>query len=105
MVHGLEFMAFIMSPEAGGIFAVLLLAIALFFYRGGLCHRVMQGAMNKFNEALQEDFAAVRANQSVCPKDMSDRFEKVNTQYAQTATRPLALPFLNLPIFKHQCMC
>ena len=104
LVMGLV-MAFIMSPELAVVyFAVLpVLAIALFFIvkRVGPLYRVMQGAMDKLNEALQEDFAAVRAIKAYVREGyVSERFEKVNTQYAQTATKTFGTSVLNLPIFQ-----
>ena len=104
LVMGLV-MAFIMSPELAVVyFAVLpFLAIALFFIvkRVGPLYRVMQGAMDKLNEALQEDFAAVRAIKAYVREGyVSERFEKVNTQYAQTATKTFGTSVLNLPIFQ-----
>ena len=104
LVMGLV-MAFIMSPELAVVyFAVLpFLAIALFFIvkRVGPLYRVMQSAMDKLNEALQEDFAAVRAIKAYVREGyVSERFEKVNTQYAQTATKTFGTSVLNLPIFQ-----
>lgn len=104
LVMGLV-MAFIMSPELAIVyFAVLpFLAIALFFIvkRVSPLYRVMQGAMDKLNEALQEDFAAVRAIKAYVREGyVSKRFEKVNTQYAQTATKTFGTSVLNLPIFQ-----
>lgn len=104
LVMGLV-MAFIMSPELAVVyFAVLpFLAIALFFIvkRVGPLYRVMQSAMDKLNEVLQEDFAAVRAIKAYVREGyVSDRFEKVNTQYAQTATKTFGTSVLNLPIFQ-----
>ena len=104
LVMGLV-MAFIMSPELAVVyFAVLpFLAIALFFIvkRVSPLYRVMQSAMDKLNEALQEDFAAVRAIKAYVREGyVSERFEKVNTQYAQTATKTFGTSVLNLPIFQ-----
>ena len=89
LVMGLV-MAFIMSPELAVVyFAVLpFLAIALFFIvkRVGPLYRVMQGAMDKLNEALQEDFAAVRAIKAYVREGyVSERF---------------GTAVLNLPIFQ-----
>ena len=104
LVMGLV-MAFIMSPELAIVyFAVLpFLAVALFFIvkRVSPLYRVMQSAMDKLNEALQEDFAAVRAIKAYVREGyVSERFEKVNTQYAQTATKTFGTSVLNLPIFQ-----
>ena len=67
----------------------------------GPLYRVLQHAMDRLNDALQEDLAAIRAIKAyVREGTIAERFEEVNGDLARTATRTFAGAVLNTPIFQ-----
>ena len=99
------FLACVMSPELAFVyFAVLpFLALCLFFIvtRVSPLYQALQGSMDKINEVLQEDFAAIRAIKAYVREGfVSDRFATVNAAYAKTATRTFGTSVMNVPAFQ-----
>ena len=104
LVMGLLF-AWVMSPELALVFFVVtpVLALAMFFVvrRVGPLYRVLQGAMDHLNDALQEDLAAIRVIKAyVREGHVAERFADVNGHLAETATRTFQTAVLNTPIFQ-----
>ena len=104
LVMGLVFAA-VMSAELAVVFFVVMpvLAVAMFFVvrRVGPLYRVLQGAMDQLNDALQEDLAAIRVIKAyVREGHVAERFEAVNGRLASTATRTFRTAVLNTPIFQ-----
>ena len=104
LVMGLVF-ASVMSLELAVVFFVVMpiLAVAMFFVvrTVGPLYRVLQGSMDRLNDALQEDLAAIRVIKAyVREGHVADRFEDVNGQLASTATRTFRTAVLNTPIFQ-----
>ena len=104
LVMGLIFAA-VMSAELAVVFFVVMpvLAVAMFFVvrRVGPLYRVLQGAMDQLNDALQEDLAAIRVIKAyVREGHVAERFEAVNGRLASTATRTFRTAVLNTPIFQ-----
>lgn len=104
MVMGL-LCAWLMSAELAVVFFVVMpvLAVAVFLVvrRVGPLYRVLQGVMDKLNDALQEDLAAIRVIKAyVREGHVAERFADVNGQLASTATRTFRTAVLNLPIFQ-----
>ena len=104
LVMGLVF-ASVMSLELAVVFFVVMpiLAVAMFFVvrTVGPLYRVLQGSMDRLNDALQEDLAAIRVIKAYVREDhVAGRFEDVNAQLASTATRTFRTAVLNTPIFQ-----
>ena len=104
MVMGL-LCAWLMSAELAVVFFVVMpvLAVAVFLVvrRVGPLYRVLQGVMDRLNDALQEDLAAIRVIKAyVREGHVAERFADVNGQLASTATRTFRTAVLNLPIFQ-----
>lgn len=98
-------LAFLMSPELAFVYFTVLpfLALCLVFIvtRVSPLYQALQGSMDKINEALQEDFAAIRAIKAYVREGfVSDRFAAVNGAYAQTATRTFGTSVMNVPAFQ-----
>ena len=104
LVMGLIAAAF-MSPELALVFFLVMpvLAVAMFFVvrRVAPLYRVLQRAMDRLNDALQEDLAAIRVIKAyVREGHVAERFDAVNGQLASTATRTFRTAVLNVPIFQ-----
>ena len=104
LVMGLLF-ASIMSAELAVVFFVVMpvLAVAMFLVvrRVGPLYRVLQGSMDRLNDALQEDLAAIRVIKAyVREGHVAERFASVNGSLASTATRTFRTAVLNTPIFQ-----
>ncbi|HIY50334.1 MAG TPA: ABC transporter ATP-binding protein/permease [Candidatus Olsenella avicola] len=104
LVMGLIFAA-VMSAELAVVFFVVMpvLAAAMFLVvrRVGPLYRVLQGAMDQLNDALQEDLAAIRVIKAyVREGHVAERFATVNGRLASTATRTFRTAVLNTPIFQ-----
>lgn len=104
LVIGL-FLACAMSPQLATVFFVLLplLAIALVFVVRGVApkYRILQTAMDRLNEVVQECTTAIRAIKAfVRGTWVEQRFGTVNQQLAHTATWTFRIAVLNTPLFQ-----
>ena len=80
-----------------------MLAVVLFFIvrRVGPLYRVLQGVMDRLNDALQEDLTAIRVIKAYVREDhVARRFSEVNSDLAATATRTFSGAVLNTPVFQ-----
>ena len=69
---------------------VLAVILAIIVSRVAPLYGVMQGAMDRLNEALQEDLVAIRAIKAYVREDyVAERFERVNELLAKSSTRTL----------------
>ncbi|OUP38549.1 ABC transporter ATP-binding protein [Olsenella sp. An188] len=104
LILGLVFAA-VMSPELAVVFFLVLpvLAVAMFLVvrHVGPLYRLLQSAMDRLNDALQEDLAAIRVIKAyVREGHVADRFAEVNESLAKTGTRTFRTAVLNTPIFQ-----
>ncbi len=104
LVLGLVF-ATVMSTELAVVFFVVLplLAVSMFLVvrHVGPLYRVLQRSMDRLNDTLQEDLAAIRVIKAyVREGHVSERFSAVNAELADTATRTFRTAVLNTPIFQ-----
>lgn len=80
---------------------VLAAILAIIVSRVAPLYGVMQGAMDRLNEALQEDLVAIRAIKAYVREDyVAERFERVNELLAKSSTRTFRIAVLNTPIFQ-----
>ena len=80
---------------------VLAVVLAIIVLRVAPLYGVMQGAMDRLNEALQEDLVAIRAIKAYVREDyVAERFERVNELLAKSSTRTFRIAVLNTPIFQ-----
>ena len=80
---------------------VLAVILAIIVSRVAPLYGVMQGAMDRLNEALQEDLVAIRAIKAYVREDyVAERFERVNELLAKSSTRTFRIAVLNTPIFQ-----
>ena len=80
---------------------VLAVILAIIVLRVAPLYGVMQGAMDRLNEALQEDLVAIRAIKAYVREDyVAARFERVNELLAKSSTRTFRIAVLNTPIFQ-----
>lgn len=104
LVMGLV-LSFVMSARLAVIFCVVLpfLAVVLFLIvrHVGPLYAVLQGVMDRLNDALQEDLRAIRAIKAFVREDWTQaRFDEVNRAYSTTATRTFGGAVLNTPVFQ-----
>ena len=104
LVAGIVY-AFVMSPELAVVFCVVvpLLAVAMLSVVARVAprYRVLQRAMDRLNDALQEDLAAIRVIKAyVREGHVAERFAAVNEHLADTATRTFRTAVLNVPILQ-----
>ena len=104
LVAGLVY-AFVMSPRLALVFLVVapLLAVAMFLVVRHVSplYRVLQGAMDQLNDALQENLAAIRVIKAyVREGHVAERFHAVNEHLASTATRTFRTAVLNTPLLQ-----
>ena len=104
LVIGLVF-AMSISPELGLVFLIVLpvlaVAMVLVVRHVAPLYRLLQSSMDRLNDALQEDLAAIRVIKAyVREGHVAERFETVNEQLAQTGTRTFRTAVLNTPIFQ-----
>ena len=104
LVMGL-FLSFVMSPELAVIFCCVLpfLGLVLFVIvrHVGPLYRVLQGVMDRLNDALQEDLTAIRAIKAFVREGyVAERFDKVNQGLASTATSTFSGAVMNTPAFQ-----
>ncbi len=104
LVAGL-ILACTMSARLALVFFVVLpflaVALALIVRHVAPLYAVLQGVMDRLNETLQEDLVAIRAIKAyVREGHVADRFERVNTALADTATHTFGGAVLNMPVFQ-----
>ncbi len=104
LVIGLVF-AMSISSELGLVFLVVLpvlaVAMVLVVRRVAPLYRLLQSSMDRLNDALQEDLAAIRVIKAyVREGHVAERFETVNEQLAAAGTRTFRTAVLNTPIFQ-----
>ena len=80
---------------------VLAVVLVLIVRHVGPLYRVLQGVMDRLNDALQEDLTAIRAIKAYVREDhVAERFSEVNADLAGTATRTFGGAVLNTPVFQ-----
>ena len=104
LVMGLV-LATVMNARLAVVFFVVLpvLAVVLFAIVRHVVplYSVLQGVMDRLNDALQEDLRAIRAVKAYVREDWTqERFDEVNRDYAECATRTFGGAVLNTPIFQ-----
>ena len=104
LVMGL-FLSFVMSPELAVIFCCVLpflgLVLFLIVHHVGPLYRVLQGVMDRLNDALQEDLTAIRAIKAFVREGyVAERFDEVNQDLASTATSTFSGAVMNTPAFQ-----
>lgn len=97
LVMGLVY-AFALSRELAAVFAVILpmlaIVLGIITVRVSPLYRQLQTSMDHLNGVVQEDLTAVRAEHEC------DKFDTVNTELADTATKTFGTAVLNLPVFQ-----
>ena len=104
LVMGLVY-AFVLSRELAAVFAVILpvlaIILAIITVRVSPLYRQLQTSMDHLNGVVQEDLTAVRAVKAYVRADHEcAKFDGVNTELADTATRTFGTAVLNLPAFQ-----
>ena len=104
LVMGL-LLSFVMSPRLAVVFfavvPALAVALVLIVRHVAPLYRVLQGVMDRLNDALQEDLTAIRAIKAYVREDhVAERFSEVNADLADTATRTFGGAVLNTPVFQ-----
>ncbi len=104
LVMGLLLACFMSVPLAL-IFCIGLpfMAVALFLVVRHVAplYQVLQGVMDRLNDALEEDLTAIRAVKAYVREGyVAERFDEVNRDLATTATRTFRSAVLNTPIFQ-----
>lgn len=104
LVAGLA-LACAMSARLAVVFFVVIpflaVALGLIVRHVAPLYAVLQQAMDRLNEALQEDLVAIRAIKAyVREGHVSQRFSAVNSDLADTATHTFAGAVLNMPVFQ-----
>ena len=80
---------------------VLAVVLACIVRHVGPLYRVLQGVMDRLNDALQEDLVAIRAIKAYVREGyVAERFSEVNTDLADTATHTFGGAVLNTPVFQ-----
>ena len=95
----------VMSVRLAVVFLAIVpvLAVVLFFIvrHVGPLYRVLQGVMDRLNDAVQEDLTAIRVIKAyVREAHVAERFSHVNSVLAATATRTFSGAVLNTPVFQ-----
>ena len=104
LVMGLVY-AFALSRELAAVFAVILpmlaIVLGIITVRVSPLYRQLQTSMDHLNGVVQEDLTAVRAVKAyVRAEHECDKFDTVNTELADTATKTFGTAVLNLPVFQ-----
>ena len=104
LVMGLVY-AFMLSRELAAVFAVILPVLAIVLgivtYRVSPLYHRLQTSMDHLNGVVQEDLTAVRAVKAYVRADHEcEKFDGVNTELANTATKTFGTAVLNLPAFQ-----
>lgn len=97
--------ALMLSRPLATIFAIILPLLAIVLgaitYRVSPLYRQLQTSMDHLNGVVQEDLTAVRAVKAyVRAEHECDKFDTVNTELADTATKTFGTAVLNLPVFQ-----
>ena len=104
LVMGLVY-AFMLSRELAAVFAVILpvltIVLGIVTYRVSPLYHRLQTSMDHLNGVVQEDLTAVRAVKAYVRADHEcEKFDGVNTELANTATKTFGTAVLNLPAFQ-----
>lgn len=104
LVVGLIY-ALVLSRPLATVFAIILPVLAIVLgvitYRVSPLYRQLQTSMDHLNGVVQEDLTAVRAVKAyVRAEHECDKFDTVNTELADTATKTFGTAVLNLPVFQ-----
>ena len=94
-----------LSRPLATVFAIILPVLAIVLgaitYRVSPLYRQLQTSMDHLNGVVQEDLTAVRAVKAyVRAEHECDKFDTVNTELADTATKTFGTAVLNLPVFQ-----
>lgn len=97
--------ALMLSRPLATVFAIILPVLAIVLgaitYRVSPLYRQLQTSMDHLNGVVQEDLTAVRAVKAyVRAEHECDKFDTVNTELADTATKTFGTAVLNLPVFQ-----
>lgn len=97
--------ALMLSRPLAIVFAIILPVLAIVLgaitYRVSPLYRQLQTSMDHLNGVVQEDLTAVRAVKAyVRAEHECDKFDTVNTELADTATKTFGTAVLNLPVFQ-----
>ena len=97
--------ALMLSRPLATVFAIILPVLAIVLgvitYRVSPLYRQLQTSMDHLNGVVQEDLTAVRAVKAyVRAEHECDKFDTVNTEFADTATKTFGTAVLNLPVFQ-----
>lgn len=97
--------ALMLSRPLATVFAIILPVLAIVLgaitYRVSPLYRQLQTSMDHLNGVVQEDLTAARAVKAyVRAEHECDKFDTVNTELADTATKTFGTAVLNLPVFQ-----
>lgn len=97
--------ALMLSRPLATVFAIILPVLAIVLgaitYRVSPLYRQLQTSMDHLNGVVQEDLTAVHAVKAyVRAEHECDKFDTVNTELADTATKTFGTAVLNLPVFQ-----